>query len=1166
MSAAVEGPIATTPAKAAVASIVVPRHTSGPPKWKSPIAADKIRREEAPASAAELMESAIAAPPEGGVVGVPVSGVLNPKRSQATGATVAATRKAGIADVSETEVATAREVDEPVSHYPKPLMRAPLKPSNMRIADPLSALISADKVQVKPTVFVPPTRKAFRQFIIQTYRDYKLPAPSSIPNPHACEDMSAASSSEQKAFQYQEFVRDYIQRNSPYRGVLVYHGLGSGKTCTSIAALEALYNAGQKPVYVFTPASLSSNYKEELMKCGPYAFRTKNHWTWVSVPSLRAPSSESELLLNVLGLPRSSVVARKGGWIPDPLKPVNFDGLSSDQKQQIQEQIQEHIRSKIQFVHYNGILTSEVRAWACEAPPKRAAGTVAAGAAGAAAAAAVAGTVDPDAWLRKFDGATIIIDEVHNLVRAINNSDMKTVYKDEPRNAAQYNPAYCTTGKQYKRPYMLYRMLANAVGCKIIALSATPLVNFPQELGILANLLAGDQRMVEVNLSTLSIPEPIQKALREHPEVDQMEIVPNASTRTSLLRITPVPSGFKKVPAGFRRDMSLESTKPEIMRERGLKTWFHKIVTLLESKKVGVSKDIKYLCATRLPDLEEQFRQLFIDVEHTCVKATMREVLMSRLAGLVSFYKGAKADFMAKVTSDELVRVPMSEHQLNVYTIQRREELEKELKQKKKKDLYEQAVTNQSETFKIFSREICNFAFPTDIERPKPKDHRDLRDILDEPESAGSAEQDSVDAQEAAAVEEAPAQDANEIEHESDSDEESGTAAAAPPAAAGAAAAGAAAGGADAAAGPAAGTKGIAVATKGMPGKPRLSRYQLALQEAIRKLKANRAEIFTAETLPRYSPKFQAAVNRIRTCPGTILIYSNFKTTAGVGLFGVTLETQLNYVRLDIVEGPGRNEWSLAPESLGNPGKPRYITYTGDDHKLKRKILLAIFNAQWNKVPPALAAQIQEVGGGESNLRGELVKALLITQTGAEGLNLVNVRQVHLLEPYWNYVRMEQVKGRAVRICSHTALPPEERTVDIFTYVSHFSDKAVKTGLVDGHLMRFDSGLSTDEDMLRILTAKKVLADSITDLMKSSAVDCELNQAEHGSQTCFKLPTPSMDSAFHPLVEVDVRERASLTKTVSAAATAGGAGVTVAGGGVPVGAGGAGVGAAEEEA
>ena len=39
---------------------------------------------------------------------------------------------------------------------------------------------------------------------------------------------------------FQKFVRDYLSESSPYRGLLLYHGLGSGKTCTSITVAENL--------------------------------------------------------------------------------------------------------------------------------------------------------------------------------------------------------------------------------------------------------------------------------------------------------------------------------------------------------------------------------------------------------------------------------------------------------------------------------------------------------------------------------------------------------------------------------------------------------------------------------------------------------------------------------------------------------------------------------------------------------------------------------------------------------------------------------------------------------------------------------------------------------------------------------------------------------------
>ena len=37
---------------------------------------------------------------------------------------------------------------------------------------------------------------------------------------------------------HQLFVRDYLNITTPYRGLLLYHGLGSGKTCTSIGIIE----------------------------------------------------------------------------------------------------------------------------------------------------------------------------------------------------------------------------------------------------------------------------------------------------------------------------------------------------------------------------------------------------------------------------------------------------------------------------------------------------------------------------------------------------------------------------------------------------------------------------------------------------------------------------------------------------------------------------------------------------------------------------------------------------------------------------------------------------------------------------------------------------------------------------------------------------------------
>ena len=61
---------------------------------------------------------------------------------------------------------------------------------------------------------------------------------------------------------------------------------------------------------------------------------------------------------------------------------------------------------------------------------------------------------------------------------------------------------------------------------------------------------------------------------------------------------------------------------------------------------------------------------------------------------------------------------------------------------------------------------------------------------------------------------------------------------------------------------------------------------------------------------------------------------------------------------------------------------------------------------------------------------------MIISSAGAEGISLSCVRQVHILEPFWNYVRIDQVLGRAIRMKSHLNLPKEDRNVEQYLYLS----------------------------------------------------------------------------------------------------------------------------------
>lgn len=270
-----------------------------------------------------------------------------------------------------------------------------------------------------------------------------------------------------------------------------------------------------------------------------------------------------------------------------------------------------------------------------------------------------------------------------------------------------------------------------------------------------------------------------------------------------------------------------------------------------------------------------------------------------------------------------------------------------------------------------------------------------------------------------------------------------------------------------------------------------------------------------------YSPKFQAILDRMEKTRGPVLVYSQFKTLEGVGLFAMAMEVQKGMRKLDILPAADGG-WTLTDDAkTAPPGTRFYITYTGDEDATKRNILKAVFNAAWGKIPAALAAEIKSVTRAENNQKGEVAQVFMITQSGAEGISLANVRQVHIMEPYWNYVRLDQVKGRAIRICSHMDLPPEERTVDVYTYIARFSDVQLKNRQVNETLINFDQGQTTDQSILTLSNAKKKLADGLFEVMQASAVDCELNANENGALACYRFAgEPTMEPLFHPILSV----------------------------------------------
>jgi hypothetical protein len=341
--------------------------------------------------------------------------------------------------------------------------------------------------------------------------------------------------------------------------------------------------------------------------------------------------------------------------------------------------------------------------------------------------------------------------------------------------------------------------------------------------------------------------------------------------------------------------------------------------------------------------------------------------------------------------------------------------------------------------------------------------------------------------------------------------------------------------------------------------------YEELVADAMARLDANRSKYMqlnppagTANPLSTYSAKLDKMLRKLAESPGPNLVYSQFKTVEGLGVLGIALKAN-GYEEIKIV-GPDEN-LQLSPESIASirkgpdAGVKRFITFSGDGSKDNKAATLLVFNSRLNELPRAIQQIFQESGWDitKKYLHGEVCKVIGITGAGAEGISLRNVRQVHIMEPYWNKVRLEQVKGRAVRICSHMDLPMDERKVEIYTYIAKFSDAqlaSVGTDRIDPLIAMTDSETITDpatgrkkeniytsdQMVYNVSVRKEKINKSLLSVLKEVAVDCIMNGPDNEPDIqCFQTAPagPGEDpKMFDPELQQDIIETASAKRRI----------------------------------
>jgi len=299
-----------------------------------------------------------------------------------------------------------------------------------------------------------------------------------------------------------------------------------------------------------------------------------------------------------------------------------------------------------------------------------------------------------------------------------------------------------------------------------------------------------------------------------------------------------------------------------------------------------------------------------------------------------------------------------------------------------------------------------------------------------------------------------------------------------------------------------------------------------------------------AEGLKQYSPKFLKILENIKDPEneGLHLLYSQFRTIEGIGILKLILEAN-GYAQFKI-QKKAENEWQMVEEAE-DAEKPKFILYTGTESAEEKEILRNIYISAWELVPPGIVTDLRKKSSNEKkNFMGEIIKLMMITSSGAEGINLRNCRFVHIVEPYWNKVRLEQVIGRARRICSHQDLPEELRTVKVFVYISVIP----KSLLIDKknekirEIIAFDHSkkdinipFTTDQTLFEIAEIKDSINSQILKAIKETSIDCSLyNDNPDEPLTCygFGLVRENQFSSY-PRLETDLAEKTTFVPKIT---------------------------------
>ena len=888
-----------------------------------------------------------------------------------------------------------------------------------------------------------------------------------------------------KLKQYQSFIKNYISLETFYRGVLVYHGLGTGKTATAVSTAEGL--SSSMDIFTMLPASLEVEFIKEIKKWGDLFFRKEqNNWLFIPISEYDTnnklkkelyekysvtPEIITKIHKSIKKISKSDV--EKGVWIISDsknsksitgyymknneqtnVKLSNYSNasgknpaiLSKIEQLYIDEQINILITLKYNFIHYNpfpNVSDTSISEF-------------------------YKGTKIVDKKLQEettdiktlsnklyqklihnqnkyyvnspFYNEVIIIDEVHNFVRSIiNNRELSMKF---------------------------YEWILNAENIKLICLSGTPIINKPSEIAILFNMIRGNIKTYNIFLKRVTgnirdLEENIRNLLfQEYSPVDQINITQTRGMY--ILSIMKTSDNFSTIMNKETNIIYTDNSKNYTFDEfikyvyDKLHTIFDKELLLPTYKELSkLSKKDKILLLKGKPkyfyeDLKVPFIQIqklfsineneniinleennvFIDYffEGNVLSAKKKTLLKRMMQGLISYYP---IDRSAITTMPEILKPTNTLYKdynisstINIIPCTMSSLQFERYESTFKKDKLKAVKMNKNN---IYSDSTFNYHIRT----------RQICNIIYNSDNFRYIQKGK-----------------NNDQYE----------------------------------------------------KEKLIQYKELIN----------SDSLSGKNLLMYSSKFYKIMENISKFidnsnpTGKILFYSEFVGDSGSDIFETILQVH------------GYSKYNYNEDIIKTGKAKRYTFITGQETPEEARANKNIFNLRENNY-------------------GEYIQIMIISKSGAEGISLSCVRQVHIMEPYWNYIRINQVFGRAIRLLSHIGdtegdplLPIDKRNVEQYLYLTVFpkgetiesiynslkglpnwpsipviESENISNELFNNHrdiyniirkiiaIKEDTNNKTSDQILFEVMEKKYNISNIIIDIIKESSIDCIKNTTDN---------------------------------------------------------------------